>query len=104
MHIVLTIPPGIWSGIIAYRTNSMLPPMLAHMISNLIAFILSRRSHNLASIDPDYFFLFDPVRIVIFCISLASFAISIVLLVRGRWDETSTETECKPIEAEAPKT
>lgn len=42
LHVLLTLPLGMWLGIVAYRTGSILPSMVLHMLNNGLAMMESR--------------------------------------------------------------
>ncbi len=86
MHVLLVIPLGIWFGVISRHTDSLIPPMLAHMVNNVLAVIMTRRWFALhqseltsTTLSED---LGDPLTLVVVVISLSSLLISLVLLAR----------------------
>ncbi|MFM7844809.1 MAG: lysostaphin resistance A-like protein [Planctomycetota bacterium] len=86
MHVVLVLPLGIWFGVVSWYTDSLIPPMLAHMANNVLAVIMTRRSFALTqgelrttTLAED---LSDPWSLVVLVVTLISLLISVGLLLR----------------------
>lgn len=47
------LPIGIWMGIVAFRTNSLLPAIGCHLVNNTYALIAMRLTSTFANGDPD---------------------------------------------------
>lgn len=73
MHVFAVFPLGIWLGVVAWRTGSILPAMLCHFASNFFALLVTQLDgdpdpHNLTATD---MMIFGPCLLaLIVCLTL----------------------------------
>ena len=49
---VATLVLGLWLGFLAHRSGSLLPPIIAHAVNNLLAITLTERGSGLPRLEP----------------------------------------------------
>ncbi|HEV7280310.1 MAG TPA: type II CAAX endopeptidase family protein [Pirellulaceae bacterium] len=81
------LPIGIWMGIVAFRTNSLLPAIGCHLVNNTYALVAMRLASTFASEDPEKIDLtrWEPwAAILVVVSSIFFFAVSgLYLLATG---------------------
>ena len=86
MHSLAVVPLGLWLGVISYRTNSLWPAMLGHMVNNLVSVAMTRHAPESESVLDNSTLgedLSDPLTLVVLLVSGLSLLASIAILIRG---------------------
>lgn len=108
------LPIGIWMGIVAFRTNSLLPAIGCHLVNNTYALVAMRLSSTFSGQDPENFDMtrWEPWALVVVVLSsMFCFAVSgLYLLATGLLRELSSrpsplpapEEEIQPLDPAVP--
>ncbi len=81
-HAVFVLPLGVWCGVVAWRTGSVVPAMLCHAFANAYGMLATRWS------DPEVMSTFasswTATDVVVMAVSGVALPVAIVVLVRTR--------------------
>ena len=88
VHVMAVFPLGVWMGVIAYRTESIWPAIICHMMNNLLALILSQ-----LGLDT---FGFGNIELMIIIPSAIALVASLYLLFLSGGSEDSIDKVIEP--------